>query len=225
MGESYNNKIVEEQLYNATIGIEFTFIYGDNSALSERVIGKITAIKHYPELSINSQFVKEHYDCDSIEEFNSYIHDLVYAEKKNNRDMYSYNNILDLLCQNSTFTINKRELNSIYNQLVSRHEQVAGMYDISLDEYISEVLNISKLEFYKLCYLDSIKSIQYHLIQDYILKNHINKYIDEIELIEYYNWRNISQLQLLRNPDLRESSINEIISQRMVVFVLDQFAK
>lgn len=121
-------------------------------------------LKIYGQESLTLDFIKEQFDIHSIDSFYEYIFERVKNRKETDIIFQTRGKLLNLLISTSTFQLDDNAVATYSLSIIKSYEEEANLYDMPLDSYISEVLNISEDEFYYMCFNDGVKYIETYLV-------------------------------------------------------------
>lgn len=126
--------------------------------------GKVTSIKKIIPAKLTDTFAKENFDCNSVQEFNDYIYNILKKEYETDREASTFDEILTAIIKNSKFNMNKDELTKYSLKTVDGYKDIAGLYNMTLEQYRKSILNVSEPEFFQMCYDETEKYVEEYLI-------------------------------------------------------------
>lgn len=225
VGEGAFDIDFENAIVGAEIGVTVTFDYlvkDSAHALYNQVVqieATVTRIYSVEKPELSDEFVSKHFNVTTVAEFEQIIIEaLIETRDAEDRIRNAYS-ILKFVCEGSTFTINKDELNSIRTSVVDNYTQIAYLYNMSLSEYIKEKLDMNQAEFDDYCTQEAVIMIEMNLVIDEIAKSE-NIGISNDELYEYANNKGYTQIDILKSSQLKKELEYEIIKNKVYDFLL-----
>lgn len=76
---------------------------------------------------------------------------------------YSNENTIKEIVQKTEYNIDKNQVANYSQKIVENYEYIAYLYGLTLEEYYTEEMGISKSEFFKKCYEEGVYDIKYFL--------------------------------------------------------------
>lgn len=113
---------------------------------------------------ITEEFVSDQSACSSVEEFYELVANRLLEQKKVEILLSTRKLIMEQLVAQSTFELDKEIVAKYSLQIINSYETNAYLHDLSLEEYCTEVLNVSSDEFFKQCYEEGENTIKTYLI-------------------------------------------------------------
>lgn len=126
--------------------------------------GKVTSIKKIIPAKLTVAFVKENFDCNSVREFNDYVYNILKKEYETDREASIFDKILTTIIKSSKFYMYKNELTKYSLKTVDGYKEIANLYDMTLEQYRKNVLNVNEPEFFQMCYDETERYVEEYLI-------------------------------------------------------------
>lgn len=225
VGEGTFDVDFENAIVGAEIGVTVTFDYlvkDSAHALYNQVVqieATVTRIYSVEKPELSDEFVSKHFNVTTVAEFEQIIIEALMETRDAEDRIRNAYSILKIVCEGSTFTINKDELNSVRTSVVDNFTQIAYLYNMSLSEYINERLDMNQSEFDDYCTQEAIIMIEMNLVIDEIAKSE-NMGISNDELYEYANNKGYTQIDILKSSQLKKELEYEIIKNKVYDFLL-----
>jgi len=108
----------------------------------------------YDQKSLTLDFVKREFDVNSIEEFNQYCKEKVTDSKELQILIKARNDVLNSMIGKCEFSLDKYVVSKYSLDVVKFYEDQAYLSDMELEYYVDNILNMSKDDFYTMCYED-----------------------------------------------------------------------
>lgn len=153
--------------------------------------GKVTSIKEIIPAKLTDAFVQENYDCNNIQEFNDYIYNILKNERETDEQAIAYNQILTEIIKNSKFNFDNEQMTKYSLKTVDGYVEIASLYDMDLEQYRKNILDVNEVQFFQMCYDETKKYVEEYLIIGAIAyKESLN--ITEKEIDKYLQDNNFS---------------------------------
>ena len=199
----YLVKDKENDLYNKTVQIEAV----------------VTQIYRVEEYVLSDEYVSKHFDIDTVEEFvDSVVISLDKTCDAEDRVRNAYT-LLNDVCNNSTFVINKEEFEQTRTFVLSKYRDIANIYDMELSEYVEKILNMNESDFENFCDDEAVTQIQMKLVIEEIAQRE-NIVISQNELEECAKSKGYTELDLLKFPTLYKDLESELMQDKVYDYLL-----
>ena len=124
----------------------------------------------YGEKSISEDFVKKELEMNSVQEYYESVRKELTAGKRNQEFISARNKAMDYLIKESKFVLDKESVAEYSVEIVDSYETEAYLYDMELDRYVAEELQMTEDEFFEECYREGEELIKNYLIVGAIVK-------------------------------------------------------
>ena len=204
---SYFNYVVKDptsKLYNKTVQVEAT----------------VTKIYRVEEPILSDDYVSKHFDGSTIEELKKATTEELQVIHNAEDRIRNAHTILKLICNRSTFTINKDEFEGVKQSIIRNYTQIASLYDMELPQYVNEKMNMNSKEFENFCIQEAISQIEINLVIEAIAKSE-QFIITDNGINNYAQKKNYTQFDLLKNKKLKEQLKYELTKDKVYDFILE----
>ncbi len=226
IGKTINFPELEEQLLKTEVGKTFKFSYivpEDSESIynGETLVieGTLLSVNRLIEFDLNDDFVKSYFGVNTVSDFHDMIKSTLSASKDEEQKDYDFYSIIKVICNNSKFIINKSELNEMYEATLSKYDKIAYTYDMEIDTYVKNILNMNMGSFKKYCREECLFIIESNFVLTEIC-NRENFIITDAEYKAKYDEYGYSQLDLLRSPELKNDVTSIIINEKIKDFLI-----
>lgn len=144
--------------------------------------------------NLTDAFVSEKFECDSVGEFNEVIESKLLEQKKVEMILSTRQRINEELLNRSTFDLNADIVAQYSLEVVNSYETDAYLYGMTLEEYCSNILEVSYDDFFELCYEEGENLIKTYLVIGVIAFNELDQTDTESATDEqdiYYTYQEI----------------------------------
>lgn len=124
----------------------------------------------YGEKSISEDFVKKELEMNSVQEYYESVRKELTAGKRNQEFISARNKAMDYLIKESKFVLDKESVAEYSVEIVDSYETEAYLYDMELERYVTEELQMTEDEFFEECYREGEELIKNYLIVGAIVK-------------------------------------------------------
>ncbi|ABX42573.1 trigger factor [Lachnoclostridium phytofermentans] len=164
------DKEFEEHLINQPTNQEIIFDMTVPLESEDALAGKnvtvhatVTNIMGFSVVDFTDELVKNKLGHESIEEYTAYVSELLRSnrEKKDIND--TKDQLLDTVISRSKFRIDEKSILKNAVGIVKTYQNMAYIYNLTLEEYIESIMKITKDEFYERCYNESEMQIKKYL--------------------------------------------------------------
>ena len=162
VGKINFDTIIEQSIEGKKVGKTYTIEYTNSSAGLINTTCDITPLYIYSlsEPEINDSFVRTHFNYNSIEEWKTAIKNDLEEEKKST----VWSETIDSIITECSFDLNDDCILEHTTTLAYQTAMQATLENLTLDTYIMQTMNMSKEEFYDICYKTCQKEVQEYLI-------------------------------------------------------------
>lgn len=132
---------------------------------SEEIEAYIESIKsEYGIQEITPEFLGEKFDCNSLDDFYILVENKLSEQEKVEMILSARQSVAEQLIEGSSFELDPDIVAQYSLEVVSSYETDAYLYNMSLEEYCSSILEISYDDFFDFCYDEGE-----HLIKTYLV--------------------------------------------------------
>ncbi len=149
VGSNYYNKEFEEALIGRKIGEPFIVEIPvmDNTDFSFNIVIKsINSIKKY---ELSEEFVQEKMGMETIEEFYEFCYNKVYRDKQQQQKQIAEQKLWESIFELCEYSLDKEEIAAYSLYLIEGKEKIAYAYNLTLEEYIKDILQKQESAFYE----------------------------------------------------------------------------
>lgn len=225
VGEGAFDVDFENQMVNAERGVCVSFDYlvkDPTHALYNQIVqieATVTQIYVVETPVLTDEYISKHFGVATVEDFEKMVvKSLEDAREAEDRVRNAYA-LLKKVCEGSAFIINRSELDSTRETVINNHVQIAYLYDLSPNEYVSQKLCLNESEYADYCTQEAITMIEMRLVIEEIVKLE-NYSISDDELYEYANNKGYTQLDILKSTQLKKELEYEIYRNKVYDFLL-----
>ena len=218
----------EEQIVGKIIGDTLTIVvsipedYNGAESLKEcageavefEVTINFVSKKNIPELTDDLVFDVTGGECNSVDAFESYIKDMLAAEKELDAQASIINEVLDQVIADSTFTDIDGLVQEYYDTMYDTYVSAAEHYELSMGEYIRQFYSMELEEFQKELKTTMVELVKEQLVLEAVVEKenlkisgdryntYLKKYMedygytDKEAFIEYYGVESIEESML-----------------------------
>ncbi len=130
-----------------------------------------------------------------------------------------FEKILNVICENSTFYINKDHYNYYYDNRMSYFQQLADASGLTFDQYIQKNLDLNRKELRNLCKEYALHMVQVNIIAEAIISKECIDFTND-EFVEYAREQGYSQLDLIINEGAKTKIENELLLFKLKEFLI-----
>ena len=164
VGSGNYDKEVEKALIGRKIGEAFKISSNIPNLGTCELNITVKSINYFVTYTLTDEFVKEKFNINTVEEYYRYCKKLIQEQKleeeKLKREKELFLSIIDI-CK---FTIDKNEIAKYSMRYVDESEKLAEIYDLTLEEYVENVLGKSLDKFYQECYNQGEYEVKAYLV-------------------------------------------------------------
>lgn len=133
--------------------------------MTTRKYSHIESIKsEYGIKEITSEFVYQNFDCNSIDDFYNLLENKLSEREKIKMILSARQSIVKRLIEQCSFELDPNIVARYSLEVVNSYETDAYLYGMSLEEYCSEILEISYDDFFDFCYDEGEYLIKTYLV-------------------------------------------------------------
>lgn len=201
IGAGFYDELLESELVNKDtnkeyeITIEYPEDYKTNVLKNKKLTYNIVIdrIIKYIKPEITDEFVSKKFGIETAEEFYVYIENNLKDRKTKINNETQFNKLIDEIINNSSFIINEKDVDTIYDLLIQNHKEKASLLGLKYDDYIKNEFNKDKKQFQA----DILNQSEFILKKKLIVEKIIE--LENIDVsrevitniaIEYYNYAN-----------------------------------
>lgn len=123
----------------------------------------VESINYFVTYTTSDQYILDYYGFTNEKDFLEDCKMRLLQQKKIEAKKQTDIDFLNTLVNECKFQINKNEI-AVYSQkIVQKHNDLAYISDMTLDEYIEQRLKMTEEEFYDFCYDEGVKEIKRYL--------------------------------------------------------------
>ncbi len=143
---------------------------------------------------LTNGYVLEKYDCNTIQEYYEKVYDELIEKEKIDMIIAARQKVINKLIDLSEFYIDEDEAVDFCMDIIYGYEEEAMLYNMQLEEYCTQVLNVSYDDFFDMCYEEGVQYIKVYLLIGAIAE------LEGIDISEYKEEKDIYlQYQELEN--------------------------
>ena len=151
-------------------------------------------LSKYEQCELTDEFVLEKFNCRTTDEFYDFVYNKLIQEKKIDIVIETRNQILNELIRSARFKLDKEEILEYSLEIVEAYEAEAILYNMSLEDYCKQVLNMTYEDFFDMCYEKGEQEVKKYLVLGVIANNELNEKSEDILVediyLEYQNLEN-----------------------------------
>ncbi len=154
VGAGKYNETIEKAVVGKSVGEPFSIYISSQDDGREDIMYSITieSINYFKTYELTDEFVKQRFNIASVEEYYNYIRELLMEEKKAQAEKVAVDDLYKEIIDRCTINIDIDEVASYSQKIVEEYGQLAYLYNMSIDEYIGQVLEKDIDIFYEECY-------------------------------------------------------------------------
>lgn len=228
IGKGLFNEQFESNLISAKIGEKTIFKHKIEDENNKEFFGKtvtieatVTSIYQVFECELTDSFVKEKFNLNSVDEFYIMIESSLAKESSEEDKIRNGMAVLKIIFDNSKFLINAEELNKAFSSIYGQHTQLAYTYDLEFNDYLHDILNMSKADFENFCYSESRFQLMTPLIIHEIAERENIQVTDDELLVAQYE-AGYSDLDILKSPYLKTELTMKILKDKVCSFLVSE---
>lgn len=151
----------DTKIENALIGKKKGRIYTMRNSRNQMVYIKVVSIVKYVKQILTTEFVKDTLGFTSIKEYKDYVKVQILKEKKSSTKRKAVNDFYKKVLSESDIKLDSKEVsNFCMNYYVKNEQQMAISNNKSFEEYIYEMYQLNKEEYYKKIYAEGEEEIK-----------------------------------------------------------------
>ncbi len=188
-----------------TLDLHFPSPYPNAPELSGKPVQFVVKINKVFEQALpeyNDAFVKEHYDYDTVAEFEKAIYDAMVEHHENGRLSYKVQQVWSKIAEMAEITeYPEKEFLSMYEDHVNYYTNLAVQEGISLNEYIQKEFGLAVESFYEEIRALVQNTMQQEMILFYVAQKENITITDEeyaegaMEYASYYGLSSVEELE------------------------------
>lgn len=165
-----------EQIENALIGKNWHEIIvfnikvpeDDQNSLyagkTETVTLKVKNIYKIKKCQLTRDFVYDNYGYETVDAYYQYVNDTLFKQKEAENQIQMQTELLHQVSDCFDLDIEKEKVAQYSVDIVDTYKEYAYLDGLSLEEYISDELNMTKDDFYQMCYEEGLEEIKSFLV-------------------------------------------------------------